>query len=223
MWIGNVPFALEILTIPEQLLIAMHYPRCFVFKLFPKGGHTGDPDALQRGMAGNVTTYELNTAQVVEMLQGNMMPRRPQILASVVAVAFIGLGKVPKNWLKSTFRVRRDAVLQALIWLQNNNPLYKDIIISQENMESLPADDVPEEIMATLRHEENAALVAHERASYVPEDDASDNENESGMSVIYVARVVSVIHVCLCSICTVGGCRYVCRGTCTRRRLIWSY
>jgi hypothetical protein len=39
MWIGNVPYQLQILTIPEQLLIALHHPRCFVFKLYPK-----DPD-----------------------------------------------------------------------------------------------------------------------------------------------------------------------------------
>ncbi|KAF8510321.1 hypothetical protein JB92DRAFT_2728314, partial [Gautieria morchelliformis] len=103
MWIGNVPLKLCRLTIPEQLLIAFHYPRCFVFKLFPKNASPQDPDMIRRGMSGNITTYKLNMPDIVEMLKGNLMPRRPQVLASVIAIMFIGLGRVPKHWLKKTF------------------------------------------------------------------------------------------------------------------------
>jgi hypothetical protein len=39
MWIGDVPSELAALTIPEQLVIARHYPRCYVFKLYPRDGH----------------------------------------------------------------------------------------------------------------------------------------------------------------------------------------
>jgi Domain of unknown function (DUF6570) len=181
MWIGNVPFVLKVLTIPEQLLIALQYPRCFVFKLFPKDGRGQDPNTLQRGMAGNVTTYEMNTAQASEMLQGNLLPRRPHILASVIAVAFIGHGKVPKNWLKNTFRVRRHMVLNAILWLRENNSLYQHIILSSEQVDSLPLDDVPEEIMASFRNEDNPALVAQERASYIPSPgDETDDESHTG-------------------------------------------
>lgn len=38
LWIGDIPWELAGLTIPEQLLIARHYPRCYVFKLYPRGG-----------------------------------------------------------------------------------------------------------------------------------------------------------------------------------------
>jgi hypothetical protein len=33
--IGDVPAELMNLTIPKQMLIAHHYPRCYIFKLFP--------------------------------------------------------------------------------------------------------------------------------------------------------------------------------------------
>lgn len=33
--VGEIPFELRGLTIPEQLLIARHYPLCYIFKLFP--------------------------------------------------------------------------------------------------------------------------------------------------------------------------------------------
>jgi hypothetical protein len=36
LWIGDVPSVLSVLTIPEQLLIACHFPRCYIFKLFPR-------------------------------------------------------------------------------------------------------------------------------------------------------------------------------------------
>lgn len=175
MWIGDVPEVISCLTIPEQMLIALHYPRCFIFKLFPKNGSGGDPDTLQRGIVGNVTTYALNTGDVVKMLEGNLLPRPPELLASVIAVSFIGLGKLPKKWLKGTFRVRRSAVHAALQWLKANNELYEDIEISNEALQILPEDGVPEEILANVRQEESDTLAERERETYVPRD-ATDDE-----------------------------------------------
>jgi Domain of unknown function (DUF6570) len=176
MWIGPIPFELKRLTIPEQLLIAFHFPRCYVFKLFPKGAASCNPDTLQCGMAGNVTTYPLNMPDIVSMIIGGLMPHKPDILASVIAVTFIGLGHVPRNWLKSTFRVRRSAVFQALQWLQANNTMYRDITISEELLQLLPVDAVPDVILANFHQEEDAGVVEMERASYVP---GNDDDHES--------------------------------------------
>lgn len=55
MWIGPVPWELEVLTLPEQMLIALLYPRVYVFKLYPRGrkvGPDGTAESLQRGMKG---------------------------------------------------------------------------------------------------------------------------------------------------------------------------
>lgn len=97
MWISDVPEEIQCLTVPEQMLIALHYPCCFVFKLFPKNRGVGDPDSLQRGMVGNVTTYTQNADEVAKMLEGKLMPRPPRLLACVIAVSFIGLGKLRKS------------------------------------------------------------------------------------------------------------------------------
>lgn len=45
MWIGPVPWELEVLTLPEQMLIALLYPRVYVFKLYPRGRKVG-PDGI---------------------------------------------------------------------------------------------------------------------------------------------------------------------------------
>jgi hypothetical protein len=55
MWIGNIPWILQHLTFPEQLLIALLYLWVYVFKLFlKKVGGVWDASTLQCGMHGNV-------------------------------------------------------------------------------------------------------------------------------------------------------------------------
>ena len=180
MWIGEVPEELSGLTIPEQLLIALHYPRCFVFKLFPKAGGPRDPNFMQSGMAGNVTTYALNTPMVVDMLEGRLLPRRLSILASVLSVTFVGMGRLPKRWLKSTFRVRRVYVHAALQWLMAHNALYTEMTISDAILSTLPDDGVPAEILAMVRHVCSSTVVAAESAGYVPRDsDGEEGEEEA--------------------------------------------
>ncbi|KAL4068190.1 hypothetical protein J3A83DRAFT_4097740, partial [Scleroderma citrinum] len=36
LWIGCIPWQLQVLTFPEQLLITHLYSHVFIFKLFPK-------------------------------------------------------------------------------------------------------------------------------------------------------------------------------------------
>jgi hypothetical protein len=124
MWLGKMPWQLERLTLPEQLLVAQLYPRVFVFKLFPKDIHR-QPDAssLQQAMRGSVSGYDLDVSGVVSMVQGNLKPRPTVILASVIAVTFIGQGTLPKRWLQSIFRVCQQFVYEALqrLKLKANN------------------------------------------------------------------------------------------------------
>lgn len=170
LWIGDVPWHLQVLTIPEQMLIALLFPRVFVFKLFPK--HMGggrDPTTLQRGMRGTVSTYELDMQGIASMVAGDLMPRPSAILASVISVTFIGLGALPKQWLRHTFRVRRQFVFEALSWLkQNNQKYYGDIEIDPARIASLPEDDVPDELLGVTRQSEDIGLVVSESEGYVP-------------------------------------------------------
>ena len=183
LWIGEVPLELSCLTVPEQLLIARHYPRCYIFKLYPRDidAHIA-PDQLYTGMAGNATLFELNTQEVVEMLNGQRMPSPVRTLASVIAITFVSKRKLPMDWLKKTFRVRREAVHDALLWLKNNNPIYADINIDQCRLAELPEDDVPEELLAVVRQEEDEDLADKERESYLVEDDV-ENEVENEVMV----------------------------------------
>lgn len=186
MWIGPVPNVLAELTVPEQLLIALVYPRVYVFKLFSKlRGYKPAEESLQRAMRGTVSTFEMDTRGVAAMVEGDLMPRKPSILASLISVTFIGSGKLPHNWLKNTFRVRRGKIAEALRWLHTNNPrYYGDIIISDERLNLLPEDDVPDAIEGIVRQSEDDSVLEREHGGYAPAEgrslDEYDNTGNNG-------------------------------------------
>lgn len=109
----------------------------------------------------------MNTDAIVAMLKGQLMPQPAVQLALVIAITYVGKKKLPKLWLKSTFRVRCRIVYEALVWLKANNKLYSDIIISPERLASLPEDNIPWEILAAIRHKEHKEVVEQEQAGYV--------------------------------------------------------
>jgi hypothetical protein len=184
LWIGEIPFELATLTLPEQMLIARHFPRCFVVKLYPcEGSQHLSEDQFHRGIKGNVSLYELNTEEIVKMLEGQLMPNPSALLASVLAITFVGSKKLSKDWLKSTFRVRRRAVYEALTWLQANNKLYSDIVVDEDRLSSLPEDGIPDEILATIRQQKDDSVIDNKQNSYIPpstENRMTSNDAENG-------------------------------------------
>ncbi|TFK88333.1 hypothetical protein K466DRAFT_489162 [Polyporus arcularius HHB13444] len=126
---------------------------------------------LQRGMKGTVSTYEMDTSGIVDMLEGRLMPRLPDVLAKVISVTFVGVGPLPKRWLRTTFRVRRPVVHAALLHLQQEHRHYTQIQISQERLLALPEDDVPEELLGVVRHCSDPGVTLQEHGGYVPQDD----------------------------------------------------
>jgi hypothetical protein len=178
LWIGDVPYKLTALTIPEQLLIARHYVRCYVFKLYPREGMGFAPEQLQSGMKGNVSLFDINTNDVVKMLEGQLMPNPMATLASVLVITFVGRRTLPINWLKSTFRIRRQRVYEALTWLKEHNSIYADIEIDDARIGTLPEDGVPDDILYLIRREEDESVVEKEQESYGNSDTPKEAEAE---------------------------------------------
>jgi len=163
------------------MLVSLTYARVFVIKLYPKrgGGLWVPADQRQRGMRGNVMSFKWNTNRVVDMLEGKITPRPMSILASTIAVTFIGTGKVLKNWLRSTFRVRRQPVHDALVWLKCNNHLWHDVIINPDRVASLPEDAIPIELRANFRQEDDNRVAEKESETYVPINVQTDPGSDS--------------------------------------------
>ncbi|KAJ8585561.1 hypothetical protein M405DRAFT_865313 [Rhizopogon salebrosus TDB-379] len=178
MWIGRVPWQLQILTFPEQLLIALLYPRVYVFKLFPKKiAGARRAENLQRSMRGNVSTFELSIDGVADMIEGRLMPRPPRILASLISITFVSAGQLQKKCLHSMFRIRCQVVFNALKWLkENNEAYYGDMEISEERIQQLPEDNIPVELLHGVRQSPDTGIVDQESEGYVPLDEEEEGD-----------------------------------------------
>lgn len=131
-----------------------------------------------------VSTYEQDIKGVAVMTEGRLMPRPLSILAAVMSITFVGQGSLPKDWLYMTFKVRRTAVKNTLLWLRMHNPkYYGDINIDKARLDNLPEDDVPVEIMANIWQSTDTGIVEQESAGYVPQD---DDDPVYGVSIMLI-------------------------------------
>jgi len=186
MWLGDVPSQLSKLTLPERILVARYYPAAYIVKLYPKqrGAMAWDENQLHRGLRGNVSTYRLDPQQVATVICGSgpsEMPPPAKILSATVGVTFVGPKGLTVKSMPKMFRVRRSAVREALQWLKANNPIYADIEISEDRLQELPEDDIPDEIISIVRFSEDIEAVYREHDGYVP----SQEERESVVSAFF--------------------------------------
>ncbi|KAF9489729.1 hypothetical protein BDN71DRAFT_283259 [Pleurotus eryngii] len=106
MWIGSVPDVLSVLTLPERVLIARHFPAAYIIKLYPKNaGNHLDPRSLTSGLRGNVTTYPLDVEKVASLLSDQSLPHHPRVLAATIGITFIGVNNIPEKALRGLFRM----------------------------------------------------------------------------------------------------------------------
>lgn len=80
MWLGEVPFELHILTLCERILVSRFFSAAYIIKLYPKSrGARGWPkEMLTSAVRGNVSSYFLNTEDIVGMIDPGFLP--PPIL-----------------------------------------------------------------------------------------------------------------------------------------------
>jgi hypothetical protein len=126
-----VPGELNDLTQIEEMLIARALP---IMRVYIKPGG-------QRGYSGHC----INLAQNVTELAVSL-PRYPKDLAIIIVKV-----KGKDNTFKDV-RVRKQKVLNALVWLINNNPYYSQITINEDALNSLPENGVPPDLMSVERY-----------------------------------------------------------------------
>jgi len=139
LYVGPVPDELGDLTMVEESMIARARAKSWIVKLQEQDTDSTSPTA-QRALKGHTIIHP----QQPDKLKDVLPPPVDETL-SFICVIFVGSSKPTKEWLRDKAKplvVRREKIRSALIWLKQNNPLYKDVEIDEGILETLPVEDV---------------------------------------------------------------------------------
>lgn len=131
--IGEVPECLKGLNLVEESCIGLRKGKCYIIRL------NGDSNVLnspisQRGLRGHVIIYPKKLG-----CMANVLPPPMEDVVTPICVVFVGSSQPTKEWLLNCAKplvIRREKVRNALVWLKANNPLYKDICIDHDRLDT---------------------------------------------------------------------------------------
>lgn len=148
LFLGQVPPELKDLTVVEEALIARRRAKAWIVHLQESADEDEDGrrpanvniPPRQRAMKGHVITYPSKPEKVSPFLPSSL-----ESVSSLMCVVFVGSKAPTKEWLKTKAKplvVRREKVRKALLWLRQNNDLYRDIKFNEDVLQSLPVEDI---------------------------------------------------------------------------------
>ena len=178
LYVGPVPSALRDLTMVEECMIARARAKSWIVKLQETDAETSSPTS-QRGLKGHTIIYPQDPGKLATVL-----PPPIEETLMFICVIFVGSSTLTKEWLRTKAKpllVRREKVYNALVWLKEHNPLYKDIEIGLTNLDSLPVSDVlPYHIEHVCVDDAQEALTArYDNVDGTPEVAAAETQFES--------------------------------------------
>ncbi|CAF4209109.1 unnamed protein product, partial [Rotaria magnacalcarata] len=182
VWMGDIPKQLQGLTIPEQRLIALYRHNSCIVKLQSPFHSTSTAQSALKGNCISFPQYVINIATT--------LPLELDDLCDSLKIIFVGSRMPQRSQLKHILTVRKKKIYDALQWLNQNNPLYRYIIINQSTIDKLPDDDVPECLWATMEISNNTEAAESERSSYIPDPLANASESNTTTTVPITASAV---------------------------------
>ena len=165
---SKVPGELQGLTQTEEMLIARALP---VVNIYIKPGG-------QRGYSGHCINLPQNVFELAKSL-----PRSAKDLKLIVVKINGNSGSS-----KSSF-VRRSVVLSALLWLIENNPLYKDVNLDNDAVLALPIGAVPDDLKSVETQSNNTEDVESD-FNLPDEEKVYDSETEVTSSISIPDKVL---------------------------------
>jgi hypothetical protein len=144
LWTGaGMVKELSGLTWVEEKFISCVHVSVQVQKCRPVRNWKWDAFHPQPKVKGHIITYPADPAMVLRRL-----PLKPAGLVQLVKVVFMSNEKPSFQEASKSrfFLVRREKVRQALLWLKEHNPLYKDVELDYEALAQLPEEGIVPEI-----------------------------------------------------------------------------
>jgi hypothetical protein len=124
VYLEPIPSQLEELTLAEQLLISRVYKRSVIWQASSVDGK------LHSTLNHHILCFENDIQNYTTIL-----PRPFSELTSLLKIVFLRDSEMEQP-LPQVGIVRRNVVLNALQWLQQNNPLYADIVIDTNTLDA---------------------------------------------------------------------------------------
>ncbi len=118
----SYPESLKDLTLVEEAVITRAHPIISIIKLRPSGASVS---ASYSRIRGHAVVLSQQSGPLL-----NLLPSNDIQLHDIIRVVWLGKRPPNDNNLRYFGRIRKAKVLEALLWLKNNNALYKDIVIN---------------------------------------------------------------------------------------------
>ena len=148
LWTGiEIDTPLSDLTWIEEKLIARIHISVQIQKCRAFHAAAADGFHSQRQIKGHILSYPMEPTTVL-----NRLPLAPAQLIGLIKVVFLSRKPITRTDANNLrfYIVRRAKVANALHWLIENNPQYRDISIDAEALGQLPEDGIPEVVYDTL-------------------------------------------------------------------------
>lgn len=164
-------------------------------EMFPKcKGAT----SLNSDLRGNISTYCLD-AKYIDMVSDKNIPHPTKLLTSIIAVTLVNPRNITERSPPGFLCIWRTQIWAALVWLKANNPFYAHIIISDEHLDQILDDGIPDEILNLMRYPDKTENVDCEPAGYVPDDEDFEEETDIDLESTLKGVEYDVASVCVLS------------------------
>jgi len=157
----DMPHYLKNLTETEEMLIAKSRPIGKVRKL----GKVWNSSVNYRQIGGHVIVIPEEVSTVYKLLPSRALF---QSLAEVVKVIWVGKEQPRYENLRPYLEVRKDVVRQALVGLRRDNPIYADVEIDEEFLDSWDAAFIPSALTDSMTIVDDTEADSEERQGYDP-------------------------------------------------------
>ncbi|EIM85237.1 uncharacterized protein STEHIDRAFT_59941, partial [Stereum hirsutum FP-91666 SS1] len=120
-------------------MIARCRAKCWIVQLKEENSDIQLPTA-QRGIKGHIIVYPQRPENIASVL-----PPSIEDIITPICVIFVGSKPPTDEWLREKAKplsVRREKVRSALMWLKSHNPLYKDVEIDHNVLNSLENEQI---------------------------------------------------------------------------------
>lgn len=177
---GRLPDFLCDISWVEEMVCAKYRNTAHITRLYQS-----DDSSQLKVFHGNTCAHEMNVVSTAQVL-----PRTPADVNDLISVVFIGPGQFKPDYLGATFRVRKAKIVAFLIFLKQNNCLYRDMEIDVSLLDLYPEDGVLPQVETCTIHdpsqngkkifaEETAGFTEHP-ASYI----SSSSHSEKIMTLL---------------------------------------